>query len=139
MDACIFSPRCFTDTPITYQVHVTAITCSTKGIAVRISFSIIRVGKNIRWDQSNRLISGSLVVLTPVDDMFKTKAIVATVAARPQAGLAQNPPEIDLLFGCTDDLEIDPALEYVMVEDRSGYYQADKHTLKALQHIMSEP
>lgn len=83
-------------------------------------------------------MSGSLVVLTPIDDMFSTKAIVATVIARPLAGLSQSPPEIDLLFAVNEDLNIDPAQEYVMVEERSAYYEASKHTLNAIQHIMHE-
>lgn len=92
------------------------------------------------WEQSKRLITGSLVVLTPVDDKFQSKAIVATVAARPlEGGLLQNPPEIDLFIARAEEQELDPAIEYVMVEDRGGLYEADRHTLLALQRMMREP
>jgi helicase required for RNAi-mediated heterochromatin assembly 1 len=90
------------------------------------------------WEQSRRLISGSLVVLTPVNDMFRTTAIIATVAARPLAAITQNPPEIDLFISRHEDLDIDPAAEYVMVEERSAYFEANRHTLLALQKLRTE-
>ena len=77
--------------------------------------------------------------MTPADDMFQKKAIVATVAARPLTGLQNNPPEIDLFVARAEDLEIDPAMEFVMVEERTGFYEADRHTLLALQKMMREP
>lgn len=79
-----------------------------------------------------------MVALTPVHDMFDSRAIVATVAARPLAGLQQNPPEIDLFFARADEIEVDPAQEYVMVEARSSFYEAARPTLLALQHMMKE-
>lgn len=121
------------------KVHICGVTCSSRGIAIRVTFSIGRTGKLILWEQSKRLISGSLVVLTPRDDMFQTKAIVATVAARPLAALEQNPPEIDLFIARADEHELDPAQEFVMVEDRGGLYEAHRHTLLALQRMMREP
>ena len=63
---------------------------------------------------------------------------VATIAARPLAGLSQNPPEVDLFVARAQELEIDPAMEFVMVEDRGGFYEADKHTLLGLQKMMRE-
>lgn len=114
------------------------MTASTRGLAVRVTFSLVRTGKQILWEQSKRLITGSLVALTPADDKFNKKAIIATVAARPLDGVRQNPPEIDLTFTCPDDLEIDPAQEFIMVEDRSSFYEAARPTLLALQHMMKE-
>jgi len=78
-------------------------------------------------------------VLTPKTDMFQKRAIVATVAARPLELLDLNPPEIDLYIARSQQMEIDPAVEWIMVEDRSGFYEADKHTLVALQRMMREP
>lgn len=71
--------------------------------------------------------------------MFQKKAIVATVAARPLAGLQQNPPELDLFIARAKEMEIDPAMEFVMIEERSGFYEADRHTLLALQKMAREP
>ncbi|KAK0279811.1 hypothetical protein LTR91_005563 [Friedmanniomyces endolithicus] len=120
------------------KVHICGVTCANRGIALRVTFSLGRVGKKIRWDQSKRLISGGLVVLTPKADMFQKRAIVATVAARPLELLDLDPPEIDLYIARPEDMEIDPAVEWVMVEDRGGFYEADKHTLVALQRMMRE-
>jgi helicase required for RNAi-mediated heterochromatin assembly 1 len=119
-------------------VHICSIVTSTRGIAVRVTFSLFRAGKQILWEQSKRLVTGSLVVLTPATDKFRTKAIVATVAARPLEGLRQNPPEIDLFFARAEELEIDPAQEFWMVEHRGSMYEADRHTLLALQRMMRE-
>ncbi|KAK1079355.1 hypothetical protein LTR48_008149, partial [Friedmanniomyces endolithicus] len=120
-------------------VHICGVTCANRGIALRVTFSLGRIGKKIRWDQSKRLISGGLVVLTPMTDVFQKRAIVATVAARPLELLDLNPPEIDLYIARSDEMEIDPAVEWIMIEDRNGFYEADKHTLVALQRMMREP
>ena len=121
------------------QVHICGVTCSTRGMAIRVTFSLYRTGKQIRWDQSGRLITGSLVVLTTKRDPFQNKAIVAVVAGRPLSGLEQNPPEIDLFIVRPEEQEIDPAEEWLMIEDRGGLYEAERHTLLALQRMMREP
>ncbi|KAK0852435.1 hypothetical protein LTR03_003413 [Friedmanniomyces endolithicus] len=133
------SKGCYQPNSYTICVHICGVTCANRGIALRVTFSLGRVGKKIRWDQSKRLISGGLVVLTPKTDMFQKRAIVATVAARPLELLDLNPPEIDLYIARSQQMEIDPAVEWIMVEDRSGFYEADKHTLVALQRMMREP
>lgn len=84
------------------------------------------------------MITGGLVVLTPKDDMFHSRAIIAVVAARPLSALEQNPPEIDLFIPRSEEQEIDPAVEWVMVEDRGGLFEAHRHTLLALQRMMRE-
>ncbi|KAF7193807.1 Helicase required for RNAi-mediated heterochromatin assembly 1 [Pseudocercospora fuligena] len=121
------------------KVHICGATLSTRGFAVRVTFSLFRTGSKVLWEQSKRLISGSLVVLTPKSDMFRSRAIVATVAARPLDGLQQNPPELDLAFARPEELELDPAMEYVMVEDRGGLFEANRHTLVGIQRMMREP
>lgn len=123
----------------TLQVHICGVTCSTRGVAIRVTFSLRRVGKLVRWEQSKRLISGGLVVLSPRTDLYSFKAIVAVVAARPLEALEQNPPEIDLFIPRAEEQEIDPSVEWVMVEDRGGLFEAARHTLLALQRMMREP
>lgn len=120
------------------RVRVTGITCAPRGIAIRVAFSLGRAGKQIRWRQSKRLIQGSMVALTPASDMFRDKCIIATVAARPLVGLESNPPEIDLYFARSEELEIDPAVEWVMVEERSSYFEASRHVMTALQKLSRE-
>ena len=90
------------------------------------------------WEQSKRLITGSLVALTPVNDMFKSICRIAIVAARPLDAVRQNPPEIDIYFGGPDEIEIDPQQEWVMAEARNGYYEASRHTLRSLQKMALE-
>lgn len=70
--------------------------------------------------------------------MFKSKCIVAVVAARPLDGLKKNPAEIDIFYTRAEDAEFDPQLEFVMIEARSGYYEASRHTLTALQKMARE-
>lgn len=121
------------------QVYVKGLTCATAGVAARIQFSTKRAGKKIVWEYSKRLISGNVVALTPVDDGFRSKCVVAVVAARPLDGLKDNiAPEIDLYFARPEDADFDPQKEWLMVEAKSGYYEAHRHTMTALQKMASE-
>jgi len=114
------------------------MTFTQQGIAARITFSLRRAGKKIVWEQSKRLITGNMIVLTPAKDMFKKVCKVAIVAARPLAGLQQSPAQIDLFFATPEEIEVDPQVEWVMVEARTGYFEAYRHTLLALQRLMRE-
>ncbi|KAF2822882.1 hypothetical protein CC86DRAFT_356647 [Ophiobolus disseminans] len=120
-------------------VYITSLVFSPRGLATRVAFSLSRVKKHIRWSQSKRLITGSLVALSPTDDAFRTTCILATVAARPLSALEQNPPEIDLFFARPEDQQIDPMKKWMMVECRESFFEASRHTLLALQHLMREP
>ena len=120
------------------KVLVKGFTFSTNGIAVRVSFSTNRAEKSIRWEMSKRLITGTIVALTPAQDMFQKQCIVAVVAARPLTNLELNPPELDLYFADCSDLTVQPHDAFVMVEGRTGFYEAHRHTMKALQHMSKE-
>jgi helicase required for RNAi-mediated heterochromatin assembly 1 len=120
-------------------VYITGLVFSLRGLATRVAFSLSRVKKHIRWEQSKRLVTGSLVALSPADDAFQTTCILAVVAARPISALTQNPPEIDLFFARPEDQEIDPMKKWMMVECRASFFEASRHTLLALQHLMREP
>lgn len=63
---------------------------------------------------------------------------IAIVAARPLSGLEQNPPAIDIFFGGTDEFEIDPQEEWIMVESRNGFFEGSRHTLRELQMLSRE-
>lgn len=54
------------------------------------------------------------------------------------SALQQNPPEIDLFFPHYHQ-PIDPMQKWIMVECRSSFFEASRHTLMALQHMMREP
>lgn len=120
-------------------MHVTTLTFANRGIGVRFVFSLGHVGKQIRWRQSKRLVSGSLVALTPTKDMFKTTCIVAMVAARPIDLVEENPPKIDLFFARPEDIPTDPAIEYTMIEERTSYFEAVRHNMLSLQKMSAEP
>ncbi len=114
------------------------MTFTHQGVAAKITFSLRRAGKKIIWEQSKRLISGSMVALTPARDLFQQVGKVAIVAARPLAGVQQSPAEIDLYFASVEEIEVDPQVEWIMVEARTGYFEAYRHTLLALQKLMRE-
>lgn len=121
-------------------VYLKGIQFSARGLSAKVAFSLNRVQKYIRWKQSKRLISGTLVALSPMADAFNTQCILATVGARPLSGLeANNPPEIDLFIARPEDFDFDPMQKWIMVESRSSFFEAGRHTLLALQHMMREP
>ena len=120
------------------QVHIAGFTFADFGVAARIKFSTTRAGKKIPWRFSKRLLAGTLVALTPAKDNFQNKCIVATVAARPFAGVEDTPCQIDIYFSNPEQMEIDPQQEFTMVEAKTGYYEAARHTLRALQKLSSE-
>ena len=64
--------------------------------------------------------------------------VVATIAARPLAGLLCQPPELDIYFSRPDNIQIDPQEEWLMIEAKQGYYEAYRHTLLALQKLKHE-
>lgn len=116
------------------HTRVCGVTLARHGMAFRYSFSLEKVGKQIAWNQSKRLNQGSLVVLiSPDSDSCK----VAIVAARPLCNVEKAVPEIDLYFATPNDIDLD-GREWIMVEHRSAYFEANRHTLLALQHMYRE-
>jgi helicase required for RNAi-mediated heterochromatin assembly 1 len=143
-DTCIYdhvrSPLFVQEFELTsHQVSFKGILLSSLGAAFRVEFSTERAGKQIRWGQSKRLVAGTIVALTPQRDMFRSICKIAVVAARPiLGGLDQNPPLIDLFWSDPNDAVVDPVGHYVMVESRTGYYEASRHMLVAMQKLMTE-
>ena len=70
--------------------------------------------------------------------MFKSVCRVAVIAARPLAGLEKNPPEVDIFFGASNEIEIDPQQEWMMVESRNGFFEGYRHTLQSLKMLATE-
>lgn len=125
------------DTRIYDKVRVVGLTFTYKGVAARIQFST-RSMKRIVWSANKRLIAGTLVAMSPATDNFKTICLLATVAARPLRNLDTPTPEIDIFFADTNSHEVDAQNEYVMVEAYQGYFEAYRHTLRALQKQSKE-
>ncbi|KAK9642316.1 hypothetical protein HCH54_007750 [Aspergillus fumigatus] len=120
------------------KVYMTGITFAQTGIAFRIRFSTNRSGEKIVWEYSKRLIAGSVVALSPASDAFRSKCVIAVVAARPLEGVKQEPPEVDIFFAQPGNANFDPHQEWIMVEARTGYYEAIRHTMTALQRLNRE-
>ncbi|KAL4763795.1 putative DEAD box helicase involved in nonsense mediated decay [Aspergillus foveolatus] len=120
------------------KVYIVGMTFACRGLAFRIQFSINRAGRNIAWEYSKRLVSGSVVALSPADDAFRTKCVIAVVAARPLDGVKLLPPEVDIFFADPSDAGFDPQLEWIMVEAKQGYYEASRHAVTALQKLSHE-
>lgn len=89
---------------------------------------------------TKRLTSGSTVALIRKKDKLVdfSGVITAIVAARPLAGVLCQPPEIDIYFGRSEDIQIDPQEEWIMIEAKQGYFEAYRHTLQALQKLHQE-
>ncbi|KAJ5512243.1 hypothetical protein N7463_001795 [Penicillium fimorum] len=106
----------------TSKVFVIGVTLTRSGFALHIQFSTRR----------------AVVALTPKQNAFSSKCVVAIVACRLQEGVEKDPPEIDIFLASPDDIEIDPQQEWIMVEARAGYFEANRHTLTALQKLSKE-
>lgn len=114
-------------------MRVAGFLFASKAVAVRISFSTRRAGVNIIWRNSKRLMSGSLIALTVANNISEVTVIPAVVAARPLVNLEKDRPEIDLYL--SHDCIIDPAAEYIMVEETSSCFESQRHTMLALQQM----
>lgn len=114
------------------------MTCDSKGVATRMSFSTNRAGVNINWKTSKRLTTGSLIAVTSAKDMFQQEQhiIPGVVAARPLSLVGATVPEIDIFFPYHPIF--DPLIEYVIVEDTTGFFEAQRHNLLALQKMTQE-
>lgn len=81
-----------------------------------------------------------MVILIPYEasepDVSALK--VAVVAARPLLELNKNPPQIDLFFANPEEVEIDRSKKWLMLEERAGFFEAERHTLMALQKMVHE-
>lgn len=122
-------------------MYITGLTLGTDGIAHKLEFHTDRVEKKIAWPQSKRLKPGTLVALTPTEplpEIFHHRCLVGIVAARPLIDVEAPTPSIDVYFTDAAAMDIDPQLEYMMVEASNGYFEAVRHTLLALQHMRHE-
>ena len=118
------------------RVYITGLTVAAEGVAHTLEFHTDRVDKKISWAQSKRLKGGTLVALSPAEprgEIFRNRCLVGIVAARPLAELESSQPSINVYFGHDAMMDIDTQVEYLMIEASGGYFEAVRHTLKALQ------
>jgi helicase required for RNAi-mediated heterochromatin assembly 1 len=115
------------------DVRITGVTVTHMGPAVEVSFSTRRAGKRINWATSSRLTPGSVIMLSC--DRFQT-VIPAVIASRDEDKLAMN--RTDLWFPHPDLLEIDPRKVFIMAEERSTFYEAQRSVMMSLQKMTAE-
>ncbi|KAK8143249.1 hypothetical protein G3M48_007514 [Beauveria asiatica] len=126
------------------NVQIQGVVLTTHGAATRVSFSTERaLDAPVDWANSERLRQGSLVVLSPTEDCFRSKCLPATVAYRFLLGglwpdleadppePEETPPRVDLYI--SDWSEIDPNIKYYLLEAKEGYFESFRHTMTALQ------
>lgn len=117
------------------------------GAASRLSFSTTRTQEDeVDWRRTDRLTPGKLLVLSPRDDAFRSRCIVATVAGRqvigglePDLAAGESPdtlPRIDVFWSNYDDVILDPDAEMIMIETKGGYFESLRHTMVGLQQAM---
>ncbi|KAI1071517.1 hypothetical protein LB507_004894 [Fusarium sp. FIESC RH6] len=126
------------------QVHVQGYLLARTGPACQVSFSTECSESKIVWHQSSRLATGKLVALSPSSDNFKTQCFVAIVADRSilgglepdfEAGESENTaPRIQIFWASPDAAVIDPSVEMVMLETKSGFFESVRHAMVGLQH-----
>ena len=123
------------------KTFITGLTLARDGFAIEVEFSTSLAEKKILWAQSKRLKTGTAVMLTPIGDRFRTTCIVAIVASRRLSNIDVSPPRkphIHLYIADPSQIEIDPQVEYLMVEASNGYWEASRHVLRALQLMTDE-
>lgn len=118
------------DLRIYHNVHVLYPLCTLDGIAYRVSFN---VSHNVNWEQSKRLLYGSLVALT--SDNFQT-IYFATVAAREVPQLKEG--YIDLIFISLENIPNFSLDTSFILAETTAYFEACHPILTALKEINEE-
>ncbi|KAJ6634627.1 NFX1-type zinc finger-containing protein 1, partial [Pseudolycoriella hygida] len=88
--------------------------------------------RNIRWQYNKRMMSGSLVCLSPDD--FETFFFATVAGQRDPDKLAKGEFQIKLEMESATIPEITPLITFVMVESQV-YFEAYRHNLKVLQEF----
>ncbi|ODA84192.1 hypothetical protein RJ55_02710 [Drechmeria coniospora] len=113
--------------PVKVKIHGYIIRNSRA--ACRVSFSTDNDDSEMLGTAPERLLPGTLVALTPRADGFRTKCLVATVAACSDSGSA-----VELTWALDTDAVMDPTTIFVMLEPKHGYFEANRHIMLGLQH-----
>ncbi|KAE8575514.1 hypothetical protein XENTR_v10003856 [Xenopus tropicalis] len=123
--------RKFDDIRIYFDTRIISPLCTSLGIAYKVHFDTTPL-KMVRWQNSKRLLYGSLVCLSK--DNFET-FLFATVSNRDAAELANG--EVQLQFSELSRAllaQTQPNDSFLMVET-TAYFEAYRHVLEGLQEI----
>ncbi|XP_075703159.1 NFX1-type zinc finger-containing protein 1 [Rhinoderma darwinii] len=121
----------FDDIRIYFDTRVIAPMCTPTGIIYKVQFDITPL-QRIRWQNSKRLIYGSLVCLS--QDNFET-FLFAMVSNRDAKELEQG--EVQLQFSEHSRrllTRVRPIDSFIMVET-TAYFEAYRHVLEGLQEM----
>ncbi|NWW85140.1 ZNFX1 protein, partial [Rhynochetos jubatus] len=124
----------FDDIRIYFDTRVITPLCSAAGIVYKVQFDIKPL-KYVRWQNSKRLLYGSLICMSK--DHFET-CLFATVSNRDNADLAHG--IVQLWFNAQSQAhlaEVRPSDSFLMVET-TAYFEAYRHVLEGLQEIQEE-
>ncbi|KAM4691833.1 NFX1-type zinc finger-containing protein 1 [Rhinophrynus dorsalis] len=126
-----FRKRRFDDIRVYFDTRIVTPLCTNLGIVYKVQFDIGPL-KMVRWQNSKRLLYGSLVCLSK--DNFET-FLFATVANRNADELALG--EVQLMF-CVQSRALiartRPTDSFLMVET-TAYFEAYRHVLEGLQEM----
>ncbi|XP_054429592.1 NFX1-type zinc finger-containing protein 1 [Pteronotus mesoamericanus] len=126
--------RKFDDIRIYFDTRIITPVCSSSGIVYKVHFDTKPL-KNVRWQNSKRLLYGSLVCMSK--DNFET-FLFATVSNREQEDLCRG--FVQLCFNEQSQellAEVQPSDSFLMVET-TAYFEAYRHVLEGLQEIQEE-
>ncbi|XP_006839258.1 PREDICTED: NFX1-type zinc finger-containing protein 1 [Chrysochloris asiatica] len=126
--------RKFDDIRIYFDARIITPMCSASGIVYKVKFDTKPL-KFVRWQNSKRLLYGSLVCMSK--DNFET-FLFATVSNREQEDLCQG--IVQLCFNDQSQqllAEVKPSDSFLMVET-TAYFEAYRHVLEGLQEVQEE-
>ncbi|NXI98154.1 ZNFX1 protein, partial [Psophia crepitans] len=124
----------FDDIRIYFDARIITPLCSPTGIVYKVQFDTKPL-RFVRWQNSKRLLYGSLICMSK--DHFET-CLFATVSNRDNADLAQG--IVHLCFNAQSQAllaEVQPSDSFLMVET-TAYFEAYQHVLQGLQEIQEE-
>ncbi|KAM9296225.1 NFX1-type zinc finger-containing protein 1 [Gastrophryne carolinensis] len=121
----------FDDIRVYFDTRIINPMCTSSGIAYKVRFDVTPL-KWVRWQNSKRLLYGSLVCMS--QDNFES-LLFATVAQRDEKELEKG--EIQLYFSEQSKellARANPTDSYIMVET-TAYFEAYRHVLEGLQEM----
>ncbi|NXX41716.1 ZNFX1 protein, partial [Tricholaema leucomelas] len=124
----------FDDIRIYFDAHILTPVCTPTGVAYKVQFDVKPL-KFVRWQNSKRLLYGSLICMSK--DRFET-FLFATVSNRDSAELAHG--TVQLCFSAQSQAlleEATPSDSFLMVET-AAYFEAYRHVLEGLQEVQEE-
>uniref|UniRef100_A0A4W3IT70 Zinc finger NFX1-type containing 1 n=1 Tax=Callorhinchus milii TaxID=7868 RepID=A0A4W3IT70_CALMI len=126
--------RKFDDIRVYFNTRIKVPLCTSTGVGYKIEFDT-RPLKFVRWQNSKRLLYGSLVCMSR--DNFET-LLFATVSDRDPEELKKGIVHLSFNERSRPILaEVQPSDSFLMVET-TAYFEAYRHVLEGLQEIRGE-